>query len=96
MYKSVVHELWECDVFKEAITRELSHNDSTCHSHLTIVRHCITQYSGTSLIRTPLGQKKVSLLVRCPDFRGCNVHKQGVWDSQRCPVYQGVLISGVS
>ena len=53
-------------------------------------------YSGTSLIRTPLGQKKVSLLVRCPDFRGCNVHKQGVWDSQMCPVYRGVLISGVS
>ena len=44
-------------------------------------------YSGTSLIRTPLGQKKLSLLVRCPDFRGCNVDKQGVWDSQMCPVY---------
>ena len=53
-------------------------------------------YSGTSLIRTPLGQKKLSLLVRCPDFRGCNVDKQGVWDSQMCPVYRGVLISGVS
>ena len=50
-------------------------------------------YSGTSLIRTPLGQKKVSLLVRCPDFRGCNVHKQGVWDSQMCPVYRGVRLS---
>ena len=22
-------------------------------------------------------QKKVSLLVRCPDFSGCNVHKEG-------------------
>ena len=43
---------------------------------------------GTSLMWTPLGQKKVSLLVRCPDFRGCNVHKQGVWDSQMCPVYR--------
>ena len=55
-------------------------------------------YSGTSLIQTPLGQKKVSLLVRCPDFRGCkvHVHKQGVWDSPMCPVYRGVLISGVS
>ena len=53
-------------------------------------------YSGTSLIRTPLGQKKVSLLVRCPDFRVCNVHKQGVWDSQMCPVYRDVLISGCS
>ena len=30
---------------------------------------------------------KVSLLVRCPDFKGCNVRKQGVWDSQMCPVY---------
>ena len=29
----------------------------------------------TSLIWTPLGQKKVSLLVRCPDFRGCNINK---------------------
>ena len=38
--------------------------------------------SGTSLIWTPLGQKKVSSLVRCPDFRGCNVHKQRVRDSQ--------------
>ena len=57
---------------------------------------CMTLYSGTSLIRTPLGQKKVSLLVRCPDFRGCNVHKQCVWDSQMCPVYRGVHISGVS
>ena len=26
--------------------------------------------SNTSLIRTPMGQKKVSLLVRCPHFRG--------------------------
>ena len=52
-------------------------------------------YSGTSLIWTLLGQKKVSqLLVRCPDFRGCSVHKQGVWDSQMCPIHQGVLISG--
>ena len=51
-------------------------------------------YSGTFLIWTPLGQKKASLLVRCSDFRGCNVHKQGVWDSKVCPVYQGVLISG--
>ena len=25
-----------------------------------------------------LGQKKVTKLGRCPDFEGCNVHKQGV------------------
>ena len=24
----------------------------------------------------------MSLLVRCPDFRGCNVHKQGSWKSE--------------
>ena len=36
----------------------------------------------------------MSLLVRCPDFMGGNVHKQGVWDGQMCPVYRGVLISG--
>ena len=65
----------------------LGHYILTCMS-------CI--YSGTFLIWTPLGQKKVSLLVRCPDVRGCNVHKQGIWDSQMCPVYRGVLISGVS
>ena len=21
--------------------------------------------------------------MRCPDFRGCNVHKEGVWDNQK-------------
>ena len=39
-------------------------------------------------IQMPMGQKKV----RCPHFRGHKVHKQ---DCQVCPVYQGVLISGV-
>ena len=38
----------------------------------------------------PLEQKKVSSLVRCLDFRGCNVHKQGVWGNQVCPVCRGV------
>ena len=38
-------------------------------------------------------RKKVSLLVSCPDFRGCNVHKHGVRDSKIYPVYQDVLIS---
>ena len=27
-------------------------------------------YSETSLIRTPVGQKKVSFIERCPHFRG--------------------------
>ena len=37
------------------------------------------------LVRISLGPKKVSLLVRCPDFGNCTVHKQGVWDSWMCP-----------
>ena len=32
---------------------------------------------------------------KCPDLRGCSVHKQGAWDTKTCPVQQGVLISGV-
>ena len=38
-----------------------------------------------------LGEKKVSLIVRCPDFSGCNLHKQGAWDSQMCPVYRDTM-----
>ena len=37
---------------------------------------CTCNYSGTSLIQTPSGQKKVSLLVRCPDLSSCHAHKQ--------------------
>ena len=52
--------------------------------------------SATSLIRTPFGTDKSVLIillgywdsliskVSCPDFRGCNVYKQAVWDSQMC------------
>ena len=43
-------------------------NESISHSfpeHLS----SFSIYSGTSLIQTPMGQKKVSLLVRCPHFR---------------------------
>ena len=37
------------------------------------------------------------LLVRCPDFRGCNVHKQGVRirDSIMCPAVYHVLFQDV-
>ena len=52
---------------------------------------------GQSQVQSPLNRiQYVELLgraVRCPDFRGCNVYKQGVRDSQMCPVYRGVLIS---
>ena len=40
-----------------------------------------------------LGTEKNVLLVRCPGFKGCNVHKQGDWDSEMCPVYRVVLTS---
>ena len=30
-----------------------------------------------------------------PDFGGCDVHKQGAWDRQTCPDYQGVLFQNV-
>ena len=48
----------------------------------------IDTYSGTSLIRTTLGQKKVSWLVRCPgiypDFRCWKVHKHGIRNRRKC------------
>ena len=34
--------------------------------------------------------------VRCPDFKGCNVHKQVVWNNKCVSFYWGVLISGCS
>ena len=50
----------------------------------------------TSLIRTHLGQKKVSSLVRCPDFRGRNV-----FGTAECvlfievPLFYAVLNNGI-
>ena len=43
-------------------------------------------YSGTSLIQTLLGQKEASLLVRRPNFRGWNMHTQGVKDTLHPPL----------
>ena len=31
------------------------------------------------LMRTPLGQERMSSLEGCPHFRGQNVHKCGIW-----------------
>ena len=59
---------------------------STC-GYILYASVCMYQHSGTSLIWTPLGWEKDSRLVRCPDFRGCTVQKECVWDSQMCPVY---------
>ena len=47
-----------------------------CHRTYALCMSCIRsvvtmdRYSGTSLIQTPLGQKKVPVLERCPHFRG--------------------------
>ena len=50
-------------------------------------------YSETSLLWTPLGQKKVSVIESCPHFLDQNVHNHIVTG---CPDYSGVLISGGS
>ena len=42
------------------------------HSNLTVV----TCYDST-VSQDTLGTEESSLVVRCPDFRGCNVHKKG-------------------
>ena len=46
---------------------------------LLVLYMCVYTQTGC------LGQPSVSCFLRCPDFRGCNVPKQGVWDSQICP-----------
>ena len=43
--------------------------------NLTNLRHVVYDTLGTAA-------QCVLTKVRCPDFRGCNAHKQGVWDSQ--------------
>ena len=49
---------------------------------LTVTNDISKHWSGT------FRQKKVSWLVRCPDFRGWIVHKYGIWDLKRCPVFE--------
>ena len=46
-------------------------------------------YSGTN--PDPLGTEEIVLIVRCPDFRGCNVHKQGVLFIEGVLISEGVL-----
>ena len=47
-------------------------------------------YSGTSPIGTPIGQKKVSLLVRCLHFRGRNACKSGSWGGVKSVLFREV------
>ena len=49
-------------------------------------------YCGTAVAQTLLGQKKVSLLVRCPDFRGCTAHKR-VFRTAKCVLLSRCPIS---
>ena len=47
----------------------------TLHIHHVVYTRFLSQaqlYSGSSLIQTSLGQRKVSILMRCLDFRGPN------------------------
>ena len=62
--------------------------------HETVGQWSHTLAVGTSLIWTPLGPKKVPLLVRCPDFKGY-LYKQGVWNSKMCPDYREVFIKDI-
>ena len=54
------------------------------------------EYSGTPLLWTPWGPGEVSCIERCPHFRGRFILRKHVWDIAKCPLYKGVLISGVS
>ena len=43
------------------------------------------------------GPGEVSCIERCPHFRGkFIILRKHVWDIAKCPLYRGVLISGVS
>jgi len=43
-----------------------------------------TIYSGTPPLQTPLGQGKVSLLERCPHFRGVISIERALWATSNC------------
>ena len=47
---------------------------------------CTNYSGGTSLIGTPLGQIKVSWIMTCPDFRGCN-DTEGVFVTMNCVLF---------
>ena len=65
---------------------------STCTCTCACIHVCME-----TLIRTPLGHKKVPLLLRCPDFSGCNVHKQCFWHVllSRCPHFRVSRLEGL-
>ena len=76
---------------------------STGHQNLMIDVIKSRVYSGTSLVWSPLGQPKVSRLVRCPHFRGSFMHinftiiylgPTAVSRLKRCAYFRGVLKRG--
>ena len=73
-------------------------NYRNCYIHGLVYMYVIYYISYLTNLSNmdPLGIEKCFLtisLVRCPDFRGCNVHQQEVWDNQ-CVLFMGLLVSG--
>ena len=46
--------------------------------------------SGTSLNRIPLGQSKMSLIERCPHFRGCFKYTNDVFGTEKSVLFMEV------
>ena len=68
---------FECsceDGFQFATLPEDSIPDPTNAGRACIGMTRISEHSGNSLLRTFLGPHEVSVLRRCPYFRGCLVH----------------------
>ena len=83
-YLCVDHTHPEYEIWTNFLSREYAaamRLDALANSHPIEVRERggrgarerekLNIYSETSLIRTPLGQTKVSLIERCPHFRSC-------------------------
>ena len=79
--------------FREMYMFSNTHHIPCASSLGDYLQSCRTHTQGqwNLSVWTPLGRHEVSLIVRCPDFRGCKVHKQGVWDSQTCPVMMYII-----
>ena len=69
------------------------HYNITCAVWLQVA--CASYANAMCSIQTVLAPKDVSLLERCPHFRGCYsmYSLQWSWDLKTCPYLRGVLIS---
>ena len=52
-----------------------------------VVRMTMDRYEIWWNLDTLSQAESVLINVRCPDFRGYNVHKHGIWGSKSCGVY---------